>query len=542
MGSGGSAPVDDMSLADLRRVVGTLLSEVSRLQGEVERLATASALKDEEIVALKDEIARLKGLPPRPKFKTKPSGMEQATSKPAGKKGRKRGRGSLRDKLTVTSEVQLKASVPPGSRFRGYEDVLIQDLRLSVEVVRYRRERWETATGERIVAPLPPGTIGGFGPELRRFIAAGHFQGQVTSERLTALLNGIGLQISKRQVVRLLSKGLEAFAAEDQAVFRTGLETARWISVDDTSARHAGKNCFVTQLGDKRFTVFRTAMSKSRRAFLSLLQAGRTDYVVNEAALTRMRAMNMAVAQIAALANHRDKRFANEAAWCEHLQILGFNTLRITPDPVKVASEAALWGAVCEQGLLQDTVIVSDGAGQFRLGDHGLCWVHAERLVYKLQPRCDAHRRALDLKRSLIWWFYADLKAWQREPDAKRARMLRARFDRIFTKKTGYVMLDRQLARLHKQKADLLRVLERPEIPLHTNGSENDIRCVVTKRKISGGTVSEAGKAARDTMLGLLKTCSKLGVSYYRFLGDRFAVPGADPVPPLPSLVRLANA
>jgi hypothetical protein len=142
----------------------------------------------------------------------------------------------------VTSEVKLKAAPPPGSRFRGYEDVLVQDLHISVAVTRYRRERWETATGERIVAPLPPGIIGGFGPELRRFIAAGHFQGQVTSERLTALLNGMGLKISKRQVVRLLSKGLEALAAEDQSVFRTGLETARWISVDDTSARHAGKD------------------------------------------------------------------------------------------------------------------------------------------------------------------------------------------------------------------------------------------------------------------------------------------------------------
>ena len=101
-------------------------------------------------------------------------------------------------------------------------------------------------------------------------------------------------------------------------------------------------------------------------------------------------------------------------------------------------------------------------------------------------------------------------------------------------------MPGRQLARLHRQKADLLCVLDRPEIPLHTNGSENDIRTVVTKRKISGGTVSEAGKNARDTMLGLLKTCSKLGVSYYRFLGDRFAVPGASSIPSLPSLVRLA--
>ena len=537
-----SDPDDVGAFADLQQLVRALAAQVTTLQNGADQHEAVLALKDAEIAALKDEIARLKGLPPRPKFKAKPSGMEQATSNASGKKGRRSGRGPLRDKLAVTCEVRLKAAVPPGSRFRGYEDVLVQDLKISVAVTRYRRERWETATGERIVAPLPPGIIGGFGPEVRRFIAAGHFQGQVTSERLTSLLNGMGLQISKRQLVRLLSKGLEALAAEDQAVFRTGLETARWISVDDTSARHAGKDGFVTQLGDNRFTVFRTAMSKTRSVFLSLLQAGRTDFVINDAALAKMRAMDMAAAPIAALANHPAKRFTDEGAWQKHLQTLCFDTFAIKPDPVKIATEAALWGAICDQGLLRDTVIVSDGAGQFSVGNHALCWVHAERLVYKLQPLCDAHRRALDLKRSLIWWYYADLKAYQRNPDARRARMMRARFDRIFTKKTGYVMLDRQLARLHKLKPDLLRVLDRPEIPLHTNGSENDIRSVVTKRKISGGTISEAGKNARDTMLGLLKTCSKLGVSYYRFLGDRFDIPGASSVPWLPDLVIAAPA
>lgn len=500
-----------------------------------------AALKAEN-EALKDEIARLKGLPPRPKFTVKPSGMEQATSKPVGKKGRKRGRGAVCDKLVVTSTVTLTAPVPPGARFKGYEDVLVQDLRISVAVVRYRRERWETPSGERIMAALPPGILGGFGPEVRRFIAAGHYQGQVTSERLTALLSGMGLHISKRQVVRLLSKGLDALAAEDEAVLRTGLETARWISVDDTSARHAGKDGFVTQLGDDRFAVFRTTMSKSRRNFLSLLQAGRTDYVVNDAALAMMRRLAMPAPLVARLARRRTRRFADEAAWQAHLKALGFDRLKVTPDPVKVATEGALWGAVCEQGLLGDTVIVSDGAGQFGVGDHALCWVHAERLVYKLQPTHPAERRAVEIQRGLIWWFYADLKAYQRHPDPKRARMMRARFDRIFTRKTGYIMLDRQLARLHRHKHELLRVLDRPEIPLHTNGSENDIRCVVTKRKISGGTVSENGKIARDTMLGLMKTCAKLGVSYYRFLGDRFAVPGAPNVPSLPSLLTLASA
>jgi hypothetical protein len=52
-------------------------------------------------------------------------------------------------------------------------------------------------------------------------------------------------------------------------------------------------------------------------------------------------------------------------------------------------------------------------------------------------------------------------------------------------------------------------VLDRPEIPLHTNGSENDVRCHVTRRKVSGGTRSDVGRDCRDAFLGLAKTCAK---------------------------------
>jgi hypothetical protein len=521
--------VEELPLAELRRLVVALVEEAGRLTAENREL--------------RDEIARLKGLPPRPKFKGKPSGMEKATTPGVGGKGRsKRRRGSKRDRLKVTAEVVLKASPPAGSRFLGYEDILIQDLRIAVETVRYRRERWAGPSGERIVAALPTGILGGYGPELRRFIAAGHFQGQMTSERLTALLTGMGMAISKRQVVRLLSKGLGGLIAEDEAVLRAGLETAPWITVDDTGHRHAGQDGFVTQIGDARFGVFRSGPCKSRQAFLALLRAGHEDFVINDAALDYMRGRKLAGPLIAALTDHPTKHFADEAAWQAHLQALGAPWTQIAPDPVVVATEGALWGAIKAHGLLTDTVVVSDGAGQFRLQGHALCWVHAERLVHMLTAATAAHRKAVEITRTLIWWFYKDLKAYKSDPDPKRARALRARFDRIFKRDTGYILLDRLLARLHQRKAELLRVLDRPEIPLHTNGSENDIRSWVTKRKISGGTVSNAGKAARDAMLGLLKTCAKLNVSFYGFLGDRFAVPGAPAVSSLPHLVRLAAA
>ncbi len=174
------------------------------------------------------------------------------------------------------------------------------------------------------------------------------------------------------------------------------------------------------------------------------------------------------------------------------------------------------------------------------MGTHALCWIHAERLVHKLVPATPEQRRAVEVTCSLIWWFYADLKAWKRDPCPRRAAALRARFDRIFKRKTDYVTLDRLLARLHRRKHELLCVLQHPEIPLHTNGSENDIRACVTKRKISGGTMSTAGRTARDVLLGLMKTCRKLEISFFRYLGDRLHVPDGVTVPPLPDLVRQA--
>jgi hypothetical protein len=526
-----AASLEALSPAELRGLVGDLIVEVGRLRAENR--------------ALRDEVARLKGLPPRPP-PSRPSGMEEATggSGTGGARGRRsrRRRGAKRDRDAVTAEVVVKAAPPPGSRFKGYQDILVRELRLSAEVVRYRRERWLAPSGETVLAPLPAGILGGFGPGLRRFLLVAHAQGQVTTERLAALLGGIGVEISKRQVVRLLTSRLDDLVAEDREVLQAGLATARWVTVDDTAARHARRDGVTTQIGDDRFTAFRTGSSKSRQAFLSTLRAGHGGYVVGEAALAYMRGRALAGPVIELLAAHPVKVFADEGAWKAHLAALGIDRLAVTPDPVRIATEGALWGAIHRQGLLAGTVIVSDDAGQFRVGDHALCWVHAERLVHELVPTTAEQRRAVEVTRTLIWWFYADLKAWKRAPCPRRAAALRARFDRIFTRRTGYVVLDRLLARLHRRKGELLRVLARPEIPLHTNASENDLRACVTKRKISGGTMSEAGRTARDVLLGLMKTCRKLRVSFYHYLGDRLRVPGAAPIPPLPDLVRKAAA
>jgi hypothetical protein len=202
--------------------------------------------------------------------------------------------------------------------------------------------------------------------------------------------------------------------------------------VDDTGARHRARNGVTTQLGDDRFTFFATGFAKSRGNFLAILRAGHGDYVVyvvNTEALAYMREHALAGPVVDRLAAHEIKCFSDEPSWRAHLEALGLDRLAVAPDPVKIATEGALWGSIREHGLLDGTVIVSDDAGQFRVGRHAMCWVHAERLVHKLVPFNDPQRRALDLVQQLVWWFYADLKACKRDPCPRRRLQLRARFE-----------------------------------------------------------------------------------------------------------------
>jgi hypothetical protein len=533
------ADIDALGLAELKSLVLELLAERAEL------LRTISALRD--------EIARLKGGPGRPDIKAnakpddlegnakpgdKPSGMEKASREP-GCNGpdKPRRRGSTRTKLEIDEERKLKADAPAGSRFKGYASYLVQDLIIRPLVTQFQRECWQTPDGKVSRAPLPAGVDGHFGPELRRFVLAQYHQGQVTAARLVTLLRGIGIVISKRQIVRLLIADKQSFVNEARAVLRTGLMNAAWITADDTGARHKGANGFCTQIGNACFTWFGTTASKSRLNFLEVLRAGHEDYIVNPQALAYMRARSLAGPVVASLAQHPDRVFADHAAWTAHLDQLGVSVLKVHPNPVMIATEGAVWGSIKAHGLLADTVVVSDDAGQFNVGKHGLCWVHAERLVHKLDTFTDAQRAAQSRMRRLIWLFYASLKAWRLKPSPARKATLSARFDRIFSHKTGFATLDRLLARLRANKSELLMVLERPEIPLHTNGSENDIRCQVTKRAISGGTRSDAGRDCRDAFLALLKTCAKNGIAFWDFLGARLDVQGSKSIPNLAKLV-----
>jgi hypothetical protein len=316
-------------------VVRDLIGEVGRLRAENEKVNFALTQLKAEHQAVKDELARLKNLPPRPPHK--PSGMDKATDRsgseggdgprPKGEKSSRR-RGSQLDKLTIDATVVVRAKAPAGSRHKGYEEIVVQDLNLSPRVTRYRRERWQTPDGKTIIAELDSGIVGGYGPNLHRFVLVLHFSGQVTCERIVALLNGMGVMISKRQVVRLLTAKLETFRAEDEAVLKAGLSSA-YVTVDDTGARHAGKNGYTTQIGSDTFTVFRTGPSKSRRAFLSWLCSSTALYVINDAALGYMQDRKLPQAVIDKLADHEERIFSRPEDWARHLQALGLTDLNV---------------------------------------------------------------------------------------------------------------------------------------------------------------------------------------------------------------------
>lgn len=208
----------------------------------------------------------------------------------------------------------------------------------------------------------------------------------------------------------------------------------------------------------------------------------------------------------------------------------------------RIATEGALLGSLKGLHIAENLAIISDDAGQFNVLTHGLCWVHAERLVHKMLPLNDQHRIDIARVRGQIWDLYADLKSYKARPTEERKDELKKRFDAIFTQKTSYTSLTLLLARLHKNRSELLLVLERPEIPLHTNGSEGDIRDHVRKKKVSGGTRSDSGRQCRDTFSSLKKTCRKLGISFWRYLIDRISC--SDQIPSLPHIIgqRIATA
>jgi Transposase IS66 family len=486
------------------------------------------------IAQLQDEVARLKGLKPRPTIQ--PSTLETPPPKPPDPNRKRPGSAKRRKnaRLTIHREVIVPLpDPPPGATRSGSEEFVVQDLVFEAHNTCYRRERWRLPDGRILLAPLPRAAPPGhhFGPVLRAFVLHQYHSQRVTQPLLLAQLRQVGIDISAGQLNRLLTERLDDFHREKEELLPTGLAVSSYVGVDDTGARHQGQNGSCLLIGNDLFAYFQSSASKSRLNFLQVLRRPHTDYVVNEVAVAYWERQGLAQAQVTALAAVTAS-FVDAAAWNAHLKAQGVTGAR----PVRIATEGALLGSLIAHGVSPELVILSDGAAQFDVLVHASCWLHAERPLARMAPYSEEHRRAIEGARKRIWELYQDLKAYRELPDPSAVAGLRTRFDALCAWRTGIASVDKVLQEMALHKEDLLRVLSQPEVPLHNNASERHIREYVTRRKVSGGTQSDPGRRARDTLASLKKTCRCLGVNFWGYVRDR--IEGRGVIPRLAELLR----
>ena len=421
---------------------------------------------------------------------------------------------------------------PPGSTFLHRDSFVVQDLVIEVRNTCYLLETWQLPTGEQVRGQLPAGVRGHFGSGLIGFVLQQHYAAHVSQPRIREALQDFGIDISSGQINNIVTENHAAFHAEKDALLPMGLQVSTYVNVDDSGAPHQGLYGSCLCISNEFFTSFHSSDTKDRNKFLDVLRCGHDDYVLDDTVWPYLEKQGLPAKVLQPLRDHAQHVFADTAAWNQHLDALGITG----ENHRQTATEAALLGSVMSHGVSPTLGIISDGAPQYALFVHALCWIHQERNLAKLVPSGTEQCQAKEQILTAVWLLYADLKAYRAAPSPSQAEVLKAAFDALVDRPTCFPELSAALVRMAGKKVDLLRVLERPDIPLHTNTVERDFRDWATKRKISAGTRGESGKRCRDTFMSLKSTCKKLGVRFWNYLQDRLL--GAGKIPSLPNLVR----
>ena len=529
--------LDLHSIADeqTRELVRRLLNVLEDVRADL-RAAQA------EIQRLRNEINRLKGEQgqpaikpntPQPPPKDLSSEQERRTPK-AWSKGRKTDRIPIDREQVVAVAL---ADLPPDAVFKGYEDVVVQDVLFRTDNVLFRKEKFYSPSQHTTyVASLPPGYRGQFGPGIKSLALVLYFGAQMSEPKVAELLRSVGVQISDGQVSNLLIKGQAPFHAEKEALYQAGLASSPWQHLDDTSTRVNGQNGYCHIVCNPLYTAYFTTAAKDRLTIIDVLTNHRPRrFLVNAEALGFMEACGLSAVRRQQVEQLPSGTIVDEATMQALLETylpgLGPQQRKWILDATAVAA----YHADVEFPVVR--LLVCDDAPQFTLvtEELALCWVHEGRHYKKLLPSIPYHQGLLEAFVQRFWTYYDQLLAYREQPTPEEATRLTEEFATLFATVTGYQALDERIAKTRAKQSCLLMVLAHPEIPLHNNPAELGARARVRKRDVSFGPRTHEGARAWDTFMTLAATATKLGVSFYHYIQDRIS--GTSQMPSLADLI-----
>ncbi len=531
-----------MEALDLRQIQDEGAREaIVRLMNLVEQLAAENRSLREQVQRLQDELNRLKGQSPRPPVKGgKGPDRVNYSSEKERRQPQERQASSKLDKIVIDRDEPLvldPATLPADAERKGYETVVVQDLAIRTDNVRFVREKWYSASaGESYLAPLPAGYEGQYGPGLRSLVTVLYYSVGTSEPKIVELLGNLGILISDGQVSNLLIKKQEPFHAEAAAVRRAGLASSPWqhLDVTGTTVNGVAEHCHV--LTNPLYTAYDTRPTKDRLAVVDVLmgEQGRR-YLLNEEAMGYLERLGLSA---------KRRREVALLPWDEAMDSATFEAQLVQVAPelgptqrrwVHEALSVAAYHA--QTGYPVVRLLVCDDAHQFNwvTDELGLCWIHEGRHYAKLFAVLVQHCELLMDFRSRFWAYYRELLAYREAPSAAEAERLAAAFDALFGTRTGFWPLDDRLALTYAKKDQLLAVLRHSEVPLHNNPAELAARRRVRKRDVSFGPRTAEGTKAWDTFQTLAATAQKLNVSFYHYITDRIS--GRRAMPALADLI-----
>jgi hypothetical protein len=522
-----------------RQLIRRLLNLVEKLSADLRDLQA-------ENQALRDEVNHLKGEQGKPKVKANKKQTDEVSkhsSEKERKKPRARHKSSKKAEIKVDREEVLKVNpevLPPDAKFKGYEEVVIQDILLKTDNVRFRKEKYYSASKRKTyLANLPRGYEGQFGPGVKALIPALYFGMGSSEPKILEFLANVGVQISKGELSNLLIENQEQFHEESDQVYESGLRSSSWAHADDTLTRLNGQNQHCHVFCNPVYTAYRTLPKKNRLSVLDVLRNGRSRrFRLNQDALAYLENVQLSQASRETLQSCCSETEMDEPTFQDHLDWMLPNLGKQHRKEIIDAAAIAAYRAESEWPVVQ--ILVCDDAPQFNKLTRWkmLCWVHEGRPYKKLHPVVPLHREQLDNFLKRFWDYYHELLAYKQNPSPSERERLEVVFDDLFATQTGYQALDERIVKTRAKKTSLLLVLEHPELPLHNNPAELGVRRRVRKRDVSFGPRTEAGRRAWDTFMTLAETTRKIGISFYTYLRDR--ITGANTIPPLAELVTRA--